>query len=108
MPRTRNVEVGGELITKTTTMASGRVVEDIVGWKPTVTASWEYVPSDTMQELVALVKLKNRVMLTYPAPDGNQSGEFKIEIGNQKIFKFVNGVPMWQNVTLKAVAVEVE
>ena len=44
----------------------------------------------------------------YPDATGaTAAGTFAVEIGSQKIFKFVDSVPMWYNVELTATAQEV-
>lgn len=109
MPRVRSMETGGEEVVSEKTMAAGNLVRDIIGWRATVTASWEWVPQETLAKVTALARQCRYVTLAYPDPvEGNASGEFKIEIGNQKVFRFRNGEPYWYNVELKATAREVK
>ena len=89
-------------------MASGKVVRDIIGWRPEVSATWEWVPAGLLNQLVPIARSGAFINIQYPDSTGqNTSGLFSIEIGNQKIFKFVDGNPMWYNVELTAVAQEV-
>lgn len=109
MPRTRTLEVGGEDVAREKTMASGKVVRDIIGWRKTVSASWEWLPADTLAEVVALARQCGFVTIEYPdVVNGTVSAKFSIKIGNQKVFKFRNGNPYWYNVELSATAQEVE
>lgn len=109
MPRTRTLEVGGEYEANTITMASGKVVKDIIGWRTTLTASWEWLPADVLTAVVAAARAGKFVTITYPDATGKTiSKKFTIEIGNQKIFKFIKDTPMWYNVELTATAQEVD
>lgn len=108
MPRTRSIEVGGAYESKESTMASGKIVRDIIGWRTELSAEWEWVPAGLLAQLVPIARSGEFVEIQYPDSDGNDaSGIFTIEIGSQKIFKFVNGIPMWYNVELTATAQEV-
>lgn len=109
MPETRSLEIGGEYLSKETTMASGKIVRDIIGWRKILTASWEYVPAGTLASLVALTRSGKFVNIEYPDSTGEDvAGMFSIEIGKQKIFKFRGSSPYWYNVELTATAQEVE
>lgn len=108
MPRTRALEVGGSYEAKKATMASGKVVRDITGWRREISASWEWLPNGLLAQLIPLARSGDFVDIQYPDPaDGDTSGKFSIEIGNQKVFRYRNGEPYWYNVELKAIAQEV-
>ena len=108
MPRTRSLEVGGGIEAIETTMASGRIVRDVIGWRPEITAEWEWVPAGLLAKLAPIARSGRFVEIQYPDSTGQDtSGMFSIEIGNQKIFKFRGGEPYWYNVELTATAQEV-
>lgn len=108
MPRVRTLEVGGSYESKETTMASGKIVRDIIGWRVELNATWEWVPAGILAELVQIARSGRFVKIQYPDSSGDElSGMFRIEIGPQKIFKFVAGSPYWYNVELTATAQEV-
>lgn len=108
MPRTKSIEIGGEYESKETTMASGKIVRDVIGWRTKLTAEWEWVPAGLLAQLVPIARSGEFVTIQYPDSTGaDASGIFSIEIGEQKVFKFVNGEPMWYNVELTATAQEV-
>lgn len=108
MPRTKTIEIGGEYESKETTMASGKIVRDVIGWRTALTAEWEWVPAGLLAQLVPIARSGQFVTIQYPDSTGaDTSGVFSIEIGEQKVFKFVNGEPMWYNVQLTATAQEV-
>lgn len=105
MPRTRSLEIGGYYESKEAVMASGRTVRDVLGWRAGITASWEWVPAGLLAQLVPLVRGGSFVSIDYPDSTGaTATGTFAVEIGSQKIFKFVNGEPMWYGVELTATA----
>lgn len=108
MPRTKSIEIGGEYESKETTMASGKIVRDVIGWRTELTAEWEWVPAGLLAQLVPIARSGEFVTIQYPDSTGEDaSGVFSIDIGEQKVFKFVNGEPMWYNVELTATAQEV-
>ena len=108
MPRTKSIEIGGEYESKETTMASGKIVRDVIGWRTEITAEWEWVPAGLLAQLVPIARSGEFVTIQYPDSTGEDaSGVFSIEIGEQKVFKFVGGEPMWYNVELTATAQEV-
>ena len=108
MPITRTLEVRSKLEAKEATMASGKMVRDIIGNRIEITASWEWLPADTLKSVVSLARQMGFVRIDYPDPvKGDTSGVFSLEIGSQKIFRFRNGEPYWYNVELTATAQEV-
>lgn len=108
MPRTRNIEMGGEIVAKTVTMASGRNVQYIQGFRPSFTAEWDWFPNDLLAELVQMLRGGGFFYVEYPDQDGNDhSGMFSISYPNTKVFRYVDGVPMWRGVSLTFTAQEV-
>ena len=101
LPRTRKLTYLEEPIAYETEMASGKLVQDIMGVRPILTAQFEYMPTDVLQEVLTLLREGGFFTVAYPSPTGDQVGVFKIkEDAGQKIFKFVNGQPMWYGMTL--------
>ena len=108
MPRTKSLEIGGSYESKEITMASGKIVRDVLGWRTELTATWEWMPAGLLTQLVPIARSGAFVSIQYPdSTVEDAQGSFYIEIGNQKIFKFVSGEPMWYNVELTATAQEV-
>lgn len=109
LPPTKSLEVGGEPVAKEAKMASGLMVQDVIGYRKALSAKWEWIPVETLAQLTALVRTGEYIEIQYPDPvTGTASGMFKISIGNAKIFKFTNGEPRWYNVDLSAKAQGVE
>ena len=91
LPRVRDIEVGAEEESKTVTMASGKTVKDILGYRTNITAVWDWIPAD----------------LEYPAPGGNGAGFFSIEYPTLSVFCYRSGIPVWHDMTLSMTAQEV-
>lgn len=108
MPRTRKLNVGGEIVSSETKMASGKRVAEVVGCRITIKADWDYVPAETMAALTTMLRKGLFFTVGYPDPDGtDKSAAFSISIPAPGIFKFVSGVPMWHGVSLTMAAQEV-
>lgn len=109
MPRTKTLVVGGKDENKEITMASGKIVQEVIGFRKTITANWEWLPDGVLARIVPVARAGNFVQIQYPDPvQGDTSGMFKISIGDQKVFRFRNNQPYWYNVELTATAQEVE
>ncbi len=108
MPKVRKVSVGGAEVAKEVTMASGKMVKDVLGHRTVITAEWDYVPAATMAALINLLRTGGYFTVGYPDPDGtDKSGAFSISYPKPGIFKFKSGVPMWHGVKLTMTAQEV-
>lgn len=107
MPRVKDITVGAEEVANAVTMASGKVVKDMIGYRSTVKASWDYVPATTITTLSQLLRTGGFFYVEYPAPTGDANGNFEVDFPEMKIFCFKQGVAVWHDVTLKMTAQEV-
>lgn len=107
MPKVKDITVGAEEVSKTLTMASGRIVKDLIGYRNIINASWDYVPAATIVSLLDLLKKGNFFYVEYPSPSGDAVGVFEIDYPTLSIFAYLNNVAVWHNVTLKMKAQEV-
>ena len=107
LPRVRDIEVGAEEESKTVTMASGKTVKDILGYRAKVTAVWDWIPADLVTELLNLLKTGAFLWVEYPAPDGSGAGFFSIEYPTSSVFCYRDGIPVWHDMTLSMTAQEV-
>lgn len=107
MPLVRAVTYGGDVVAKETTMASGKVVRDVIGFRPNVQAQWDWVPADTIKALNALLRQGGFFQVTYPTPDGEKTEAMTVSFPTMDVFTYRNGVPMWHNITLTMTAQEV-
>lgn len=107
LPRVRDVEVGAEEESKTITMASGRTVKDILGYRSKVTAVWDWIPVETVTRLLQMLRGGDFLWVEYPSPTGTASGYFEIEYPSLNVFCYRAGEPVWHNMTLSMTAQEV-
>lgn len=108
MPLIKKISVGGQEVANEVTMASGKLVKDIIGHRVIVNAEWDYVPASQIANLVTMLRAGGYFAVTYPDPSGeNKSGNFSISYPQTRIFKYVDGVPMWHGVSLTMTAQEV-
>ena len=70
MPRIKKITVGGAEVAKEVTMASGKMVKDVIGHRAVVSAEWDYVPAATMAALINLLRAGGYFTVGYPDPDG--------------------------------------
>ena len=107
MPRVKDITVGATEVANTVTMASGKVVKDMIGYRTTLQATWDFVPVDTLTALAVLLRSGGFFYVEYPAPSGDASGMFEIEYPTMTIFAYKNGTAVWHDVKLKMTAQEV-
>jgi len=100
MPKVKAVEVGAVEVAISKQMASGKIVKDVTGYRPTILASWDFVPADTITNLLTLLRSGSFFTVLYPAPTGDESGIFSITYPTLGLFSFIGGIPVWHNVTL--------
>lgn len=107
MPRVRDITYGGEQVAIEATMASGKTVRDVIGFRPNVRAVWDWVPAETIKALNALLRQGGFFQVTHPTPDGEVTESMTVDFPDMEIFAFRGGVPMWHNITLTMEAQEV-
>ena len=107
MPRIKDISVGATEVANTVTMASGKVVKDMIGYRVTVDASWDYVPATTLTELAVLLRGGGFFYVEYPAPTGEESGMFEIKYPTMSVFAYKDGTAVWHDVKLSMTAQEV-
>lgn len=107
MPRVKDIEVGADEESKKTTMASAKIVKDVIGYRPTVSASWDYVPADTIAELIAFIRTGDFLWVEYPSPTGDAEGYYDVEYPSCEVFCYKDGKAVWHNISLDMTAQEV-
>jgi len=108
MPRTKDITSSDSEVSKVITMASGKTVKEMIGFRAVVTAKWDYVPVATITALQTMLRAGGWFTVGYPDPDGtDKSIKMSISMPQPKVFKFVNSVPMWHDVSLTMTAQEV-
>ena len=107
MPRVKDITAGAEEVANAVTMASGKVVKDMIGYRITLQASWDYVPAATLTALAVLLRSGGFFYVEYPSPAGDAAGMFEIEYPDMRVFAYKNGTAVWHDVQLKMTAQEV-
>ena len=107
LPRVRDVKVGAEEVCNTVKMASGKLVKDMIGHRPIITASWDYVPAAMLQQLAVMLRRDGFFFVQYPSPEGDAAGTFEIEYPEMSVFRYKDGIAVWHDVTLKMTSREV-
>lgn len=108
MPRVRAVKVGGKEECREITMASGKTVKEMIGFRTTIKAEWDWLPAKTITDLHALLRQGGYFLAEYPDPAiGDASGMFSVSYPETKIFKFNGLEPRWHGVSLTMTAQEV-
>ena len=107
MPRVKDVVVGAVEVANTVTMASGKVVKDMIGYRATVEAAWDYLPVATLTALATLLRSGGFFYIEYPSPTGVEKGMFEIQYPSMSVFAYKNGEAVWHDVKLKMTAQEV-
>lgn len=107
LPRTKIQETGKqEAITKQT--LSGVIVDDMLGFRPGFTASWEYLPEATYEALISLLRTGTMFYVTFPDILGEMTCICKITYpSGAKVFKHIKGKPFWGYFTINVTAQEV-
>lgn len=101
LPRSRKITYMEEPVVYETEMANGKIVQDIMGVRPVFAVQFDYMPTEILQEVITLLRVGGFFTVVYPSPTGEATGVFKItEDAGQKVFKFVNGEPMWYGMKL--------
>ncbi|MCC2258946.1 hypothetical protein AAAT94_07645 [Intestinimonas aquisgranensis] len=96
-----------EDVTVSATMASGKLVEDVIGVRQVLTASYGYVPASDIVTLNQIAREGGFHRVQAPGVGGDIDADFKLSPPSYEVFKYVNGAPMWANVTVKLTAREV-
>jgi hypothetical protein len=102
-------DVAAEEISKIATMASGRLVKDIVGYKDVLQIPVGYLSLSDMSKLRDMIKRnKGLLEISYPTPTGDMVNQFLVEQPTYTTFAYDdNGVSVWKGVTIVATSVEV-
>lgn len=101
------ISVGGEEVAKEITMASGKLVKEMIGHRAVIRAEWDWLPAQTITNLHALLRQGGYFQVEYPDPTGDKSGMFSISYPETKVFKFNGTEPRWHGVSLTMTAQEV-
>ena len=107
LPKCR-FSIGGVNVYTESTMAGGRRVRDIQGFRTKISLSWEYYPAADLSRLCTLLRKGGFFLVRYPDQDGSErQGYFSADYPTTEVFEFVDGKPVFYGVKLTLTAQEV-
>lgn len=108
MPKARYSLSAEEVSTETTVM-SGKIVKDILGYRTVLNVEWDWVPADMLSKIVKLIRTGKFRDVEYQDIDGTLKKEkFKISQPEPEVFTFKeDGTAIWRRVKLTMTAQEV-
>lgn len=107
MPPTRQLSLAPKEECRELQMASGRMVKEVIGVRQTITASWDWVPAETIARLCALLNRGGYFRVEYPAPEGDRAELCGITPPAPRVFRYKDGVARWHDITLTMTGQEV-
>lgn len=100
--------VGSDEVATTITMASGKLVKDVKGYRKSLSASFSYVPAETVAALTNSLRKGGFHTVAYEDLTGEiKTEQFTINQPSMSVFKFSNGVAVWAEMTLDMTGQEV-
>ena len=108
MPKARYSLSAEEVSTETTVM-SGKIVKDILGYRTVLNVEWDWVPADMLSKIVKLIRTGKFREVEYQDIDSTLKKEyFKISQPEPEVFTFKeDGTAIWRRVKLTMTAQEV-
>lgn len=101
MPYTSKINYTGATVGNETKMASGALVMDVVGFRPTLTYTYDWLPDDTMQALHALMRQNRYHVCTYITPEGMEvTASCRMDYPACDYFTYRNGKAIWHNAVI--------
>lgn len=93
-----------------TTMMSGKIVKDILGYRTVISAEWDYVPAADLAKLVKLLRGGEFLEVEYQDTEGQKlRDKFKISQPEPEVFTYLSdGTAVWRSIKLKLTAQEVK
>lgn len=100
--------IGSRKVVKEVEMASGKLVQDIIGSRTILNCEFEYIPAVDLANLVKIIRSCHYLDVEYQDVDGSiKTEKFKVSEPQPEIFKFVDGIAIWVNVSLRMEGQEV-
>ena len=109
MPITFTVSDAGAPEYKEIKMAGGKIVREMIGFRPGFKYEWDYVPADTITALVAMLRAGGFYTIGYFDLDGtDKTGVFSVSYPAFELFSFESdGTGVWHKCSLTITAQEV-
>ena len=108
MPKAR-YSLSAEEVSTETTIMSGKIVKDILGYRTVLNVEWDWVPADMLSKIVKLIRTGKFREVEYQDIDSTLKKEyFKISQPEPEVFTFKeDGTAIWRRVKLTMTAQEV-
>ena len=102
LPYTKLISYGGEYVGKETVMASGLIAYDEVGFRPSVTYTFDYLPADIMTALHQLLRANRVYNCRYLSPesDTTEYAQCIFDYPVADYFGYLKGKPVWHNASI--------
>jgi len=109
MPITFTVSDAGAPEYKEITMAGGKKVREMIGFRPGFKYEWDYVPADMITALIAMLRTGAFFTVGYFDLDGaDKTGTFSVSYPSFELFTFESdGTGVWHKCSLTITAQEV-
>lgn len=90
-------------------MASGRTVQDVVGYKDVLNLPVGWLSVEDHRKLCGMITRNHGILtISYETPEGERVEKFKVQAPTWTAFDYdENGVSIWKGVTISAKSVEV-
>lgn len=103
-----DLKMGGTNVSTEIQMAAGNLVEYVQGFRPTITATWDYFPAELLAQITGLIRRGGWFRVDYPDLDGaDKTGYFKVTASEMGVYAYIDGMPYWHGLTLTFVSREV-
>lgn len=94
---------------KEITMASGKIVQDIIGTRKTIKAKFAYLPAEDLANLASALRSNKFYDVTFQDIDNSIiTKKFKIDPIKPTVFKYIGDTAMWVDIELNMTAQEVD
>ena len=102
-------KLSGEEVSQTATMASSKIVKDVIGYRDVLEIPVGYLSLENMSKLRNMIRKNNGFLsISYPTTDGDRTEMFVINDPACKAVKYNDeGVAVWIDVTINAKSAEV-
>ncbi len=101
LPSVKNIVYTGTLEGDETIMADGSETTDVIGFRPQITYTYDYVPASDLATLHTLLKGNKYLTCTYLDDSNTEvTAVCKVSYPTPTIFKYKGDVAVWHNVSI--------
>lgn len=102
MPPSRPYTIGYKQEGIDITLAGGRQVSEMKGYRIVFSIKWDWVPVDTLRDLLKMLRENPFLDVTYHDPvDGMKTRRFKVAFSDVKTWRYYDdGTPRYHDITI--------